>query len=392
MKILISSMSIQYFQNYIRSFYFAKYLVKQGHQVTLLTASPAKKWYKFAIESHYGVRVIVIPDIVNWRLRRGGLGPVNFLFRLFFLLFVKFDVYHGDGHRPAVLFPILLSRKIYKKPFISEWMDIFGEGGIHDKRSKVEKFLIGFYDRYFEKRTRQLANGTIVLSRALYQKVKGFQVKDENILLLHGGADIDEIKVLPKIDCRKKLNLPQNRFIVGLVGINKDDLPDLEVLFEALHKMPSHLQKQLLIITTGSLEKFDQILEEKHLTHCFHHFGWIDSTLYNAFICACDWMLMPMKDNERNRNKWPNKLGDFLAAGRPVISNPVGDIVEYFEKYQIGKLVGFNAKDLKDAIEASITDKEQADLLGKNARKLSEEVISWKAHTEQLSQFYQRFV
>jgi len=46
-------MSIQYFQNYIRSFYFAKYLVKQGQQVTLLTDSLVKKWYKFALENQY---------------------------------------------------------------------------------------------------------------------------------------------------------------------------------------------------------------------------------------------------------------------------------------------------------------------------------------------------
>ena len=392
MKILISSMSIQYFQNYIRSFYFAKHLVEKGHQVTLLTAAPKHKWFKFGIENEAGVKVIIIPDVVNWRLRRGGLGPVNFLFRLIYILIHKFDIYHGDGHRPAILIPILIGRKVFRKPFFSEWMDIFGKGGIHDNRSKAEKWLIGFYDRFFETKTRKIANGSVVLSKSLYNRVANLAIEEKNILLLHGGADISNIKVLPLKESRKKLNLSLDKFIFGLVGINKDDLHDLDILFEAIRQIDFSLRMKIFIITTGSLQNFDLILKEKKLSEHFYHFGWIDRKDYNSFLCSCDVMIMPMKDNERNRNKWPMKFGDFLAAGRPVISNPVGDTKDYFEKKEIGFLINNTASDFKNTIEFCLKNINKVYQFGLNARVVAEEEISYQAQTDKLINFYSKFL
>ncbi len=325
-------------------------------------------------------------------MRRGALGPINLIIRLIYLLTHQFDIYHGDGHRPAVLLPILVAKKIFKKPFISEWMDIFGEGLIQNNRNKLEKILIGYYDRFFEKKARIWADGTIVLSEALFNKAKALKIKEKDILLLHGGSDVEGIKVKPKSICRNRLKLPQDKVILGIVGINRDDVDDLMVLFDAVQMISLHFQKKLLIITTGHSVKFNEIIKGKKIDHFFQNFGWIDRSIYNDFLCACDWMLIAMKDNERNRNKWPNKLGDFLAAGRPVLSNPVGDIVEYFDKYMIGKLVGHNAKELKEAIESIILNKEQSDILGKNARKVSEETISWEARTEELLNFYSKYI
>ncbi len=387
MRILISSMSIQNFQNFIRSEFFARYLADKGHEVTVLTAAPRNKWYKFAIYRTGNAKIIVIPDIVNWRLRRGGLGPINILFRFIYVLTHRFDIYHGDGHRPAILWPLLLARKLFKKPYLSEWMDIFGKGGIVDKRNTLERWLIGPYDKYFESKTRQWADGSIVLSMSLYERVRQLGVPDHRILLLHGGADVDDIRVISKAEARKRLDLPQDRFIMGLVGINKDDLPDLEILFQAIEKLDPKIRSRILCSGTGNLDSFNEIVEKRGQANKWQYLGWIDD--YNAFLCACDVHLMPMHDNERNRNKWPNRLGDFLAGGRAVITNPVGDVVPYFENNDIGYMIDGTPEALSATIARCLTEPERIAEMGENARNLSETAISWQMHTEKLVRFYQ---
>ena len=38
-------------------------------------------------------------------------------------------------------------------------------------------------------------------------------------------------------------------------------------------------------------------------------------------------------DNLRNRSRFPNKFGDYLSAGRPIISNMVGDLKYYANEF-----------------------------------------------------------
>ena len=156
MRILITSGSIQYFQNYIRAEYFAKELCKRKHKVVILTASPKGEWYKVSVTRSNGLTIIVIPDIVNWRLRRGGLGPINFIGRFMISIFYNYDICHIDGHRPSVFFPSFIASKIKKKPILSEWMDIFGSDGIQKNRRGLLGKIIGKYDIYYEKKNKEM--------------------------------------------------------------------------------------------------------------------------------------------------------------------------------------------------------------------------------------------
>jgi len=390
MKILISSMSVQNYQNYNRTFMLAENLIKKGNEVTLLTASPIEKWYKFGIEKISGVSVFVIPDIVNWRLRRGGLGPLNFIFRFFYLLTHKFDIYHGDGHRPSVIFPLLIAKFIYQKAFVSEWMDLFGDGGVIDERNKFEKNLIGWYDKYFETRIRTWADGIIVLSKGLLERANKINQSAEK-LLLHGGADIDCIKTLPKKTARNRLKLPEDKLIIGLVGIvDREDFIDIEILLEAISALDPKTQEKLNIIVTGNSKILDPVIEKRNLKNIIVNFGWVERSDYNTFICAADIMLMPLKNNERNKNKWPNKLGDFFAAGRAVITNPVGDVVDYLQDNKVGFLIDYNVSELKGIIKQILESNHLLEEMGANARKMAEKKISWQKRTTELLDFYNK--
>jgi UDP-galactopyranose mutase len=49
-----------------------------------------------------------------------------------------------------------------------------------------------------------------------------------------------------------------------------------------------------------------------------------------SFLAACDVALVPFARNHATRAISPTKTLEYLAAGRPVVSTPVGDVVELY--------------------------------------------------------------
>ena len=54
-------------------------------------------------------------------------------------------------------------------------------------------------------------------------------------------------------------------------------------------------------------------------------------------------MGLPLTDRAANRGRLPNKLLDYMAAGRPTVASPVGDIKTILEEHEVGLLAGDEA-------------------------------------------------
>src|SRR5512136_2438812 len=89
-----------------RSLAMARYLVRRGHQVTLLTTADLRK--AGILESHEdGIHIVETPDLL-WGQLRSGWDPWSALNRILFLLRCEkeFDLIHLFESRPAVIHPI----------------------------------------------------------------------------------------------------------------------------------------------------------------------------------------------------------------------------------------------------------------------------------------------
>jgi glycosyltransferase involved in cell wall biosynthesis len=45
----------------------------------------------------------------------------------------------------------------------------------------------------------------------------------------------------------------------------------------------------------------------------------------NPYLSACDVCWLPLCDSGANRGRFPFKLGDYMAVGKPVVATAVGD-------------------------------------------------------------------
>jgi len=112
----------------------------------------------------------------------------------------------------------------------------------------------------------------------------------------------------------------------------------------------------------------------------------------SMYLAAADVLLMPYSNKLCNVGRGPIKLGDYLASGRPIVTNPVGDLKTMFEAARIGLLSKDTPEDFAEKVGDLIDDPSLADELGANARRVAEEKYSWELLSEQLEEYYKKVI
>lgn len=319
---------------FTRSIALAIGLANLGHDITFITMQRNTYKFPFKIYNRGNVKVYAFFEIFPYRFRKSGIGPISTFLKCIFILFKKFDIVHSDmGHRPASGLPCLLHRYLFKSIYISEWWEYFGIGGIYDDMPKWHKETIGRFDNIFEIKNKLCADGVVAISHELVRKAVNHGVKINNITILNGGSDTEKILFYESNNNYKKIfNLDKNLSWIGLVGFNKTEIENQNIILKAIVKINSDEEK-IGIFTTGSILSYDEIIELGFTTRLFRQFGWIDYSEYSKLLSCADAFSIVLKNNLRNNARYPNKLGDYIAAGKPIIANPVGEVKYYIDKY-----------------------------------------------------------
>ena len=98
--------------------------------------------------------------------------------------------------------------------------------------------------------------------------------------------------------------------------------------------------------------------------------------------------MLPLLDRGANRGRWPIKLNDYMAAGRPVVTTDVGDLGPFIEQNAFGIVSRDTPEDLSDCVLTLLSDKQKCRDMGMRARKLAETTFSWDSVTKDLEEFY----
>jgi len=386
MKILLTCFTSKDQGTYIRCFHFARHLVQFGHSVTILASAPdfIFKTQKYLLD---GVEVVCQPDIVGSRLRNGGLGPIDTLLRCVYLMRNKFDVVQNYDHRPAVLYPVLVSKYIMGVPLVSEWTDLHGTGGSLSNRPEILQRLIGPYENFTEKKSKKIADKLVVISHWLKERAMELGVPESQITYIPGGADIDLIFPKPKEEVRKFLGLPLDKKIIAYTaGTHYDADLFLKTIYIIQKK-----RKDVLLVTTGTVfgkELKGRVYDPDRVIE----YGFMPYEKYTALLPAADLFLFPFAKSTLNEGRWPNKVGDYMAAGRPTVSNPTGDMVNLFETHNIGLLASENPEDFAQTTLQLLSNDDLLNEIGQSARVVAEKYYDWKQMARKLERCFMEVV
>ncbi len=85
-------------------------------------------------------------------------------------------------------------------------------------------------------------------------------------------------------------------------------------------------------------------------------------------------------------------MNDYLAAGRPLVATSVGDVANLIRDEQAGVVTKPLVEEFALGIEMLLENMDLRIKYGRKARMLAETKLSWSFVTEQLENFYSRFV
>lgn len=386
LRIAMSVANLKGQSTYTRAYFLARELVRRGHEVTVFCLSSSSR-FKIRHSVVDGVPVVEFPNFLTRPIVLWGLGPLDILYRTAMLLKERFDIVHGFEYFPDVVWPIIITHRLKGYVFVSDWADWFSKGielrrpGRHDWPAR----LIG----HFEDTTRRRADAVTTISTRLKQRAAGLGIAPDRLLHMTNGAPSDLILPIPKNEARAKLGIDPNAKIIGYLG---GHTPDLDLLIEPMVRL-SQSMPQLRLMLIGNLEahmyaRFRQRgLEEKLIVP-----GWVPWEHMSLHLAAADVFVLTMRKNTYNEYRCPGKIGDYMAAGRPLLASDVGEVRHIVREGGFGFCWDNSTTDFIDKLMLILNEPRLADEMGCRARQMAEGVYSWRVRGVQMETFYRRLV
>jgi len=188
-----------------------------------------------------------------------------------------------------------------------------------------------------------------------------FSLWHPNVVIIPTGVDTDKLR--PK----ESRNKTKSR-IIGWIG-TAGNYQYLEMIEPALNKVLSTFPNAKLQIISNKFPSF------------FKHFGdqlefvpW-QSGIENELLPQFTIGIMPLADNEWTRGKCAFKMLQYMAAGVPVVTSPVGVNKEILDSDSVGFAANNNNEWIK-AMSTLLQSPEVAKNLGENGRRVVEKKYS----------------
>ena len=119
----------------------------------------------------------------------------------------------------------------------------------------------------------------------------------------------------------------------------------------------------------------------------------MDYTVDIIFIGSADIFVLIQRETERNLARWPNKIGDYLASGRLILTNPFGEIEAYVKKFPEAFIAtNFDAESIASVIKRVYPHKENLLERGKKVREITENYMSWRSKAIEVEAFYNHII
>lgn len=381
MRLLYLNHNFRNYGTYFRAMPMAEHMVSRGHQVTLLTVSPTLRT-RASWSIVNGVRLGEMPNFGQMN-SGGGYGPLDNFYRLAYTTAHSYDIVHMFDHKPNATFAGFPGR-IRGAKLIADWADWWGgPGGLNDVRRRIP--AVGKFEEWWEVASKHWANGVTATSTVLQQRAIEHHCSPDRVIYLPTGAAIERIRRISVEEARQRLNLPTDRRIVGYIGGLAR--PGLEKIMSAMQQLDDIW---LIAVGPASPEVYE-IAQSFGVADRLWQTGLVVGEAVTTYLGCADILCIPMTDAAADRGRQPVKLMDYMAAGRPVVAGPVGDVKTIVEKYSVGLF----ADDRPSFLEAFRHLYANADLrkkMGQTARHVAETVFNWNTLAEQLEVFYTRIL
>ncbi len=369
----------------------ARHLAQNGHQVTII-ASPVS----YLTGTDKGKRIRKQTDDLGVTIIRSATLPAlhrSFVWRVFsFLSFMISSFLNGLFVRKVDLVwgttpPIFqgptawLLARLKGAPFLLEVRDLWPAFAI--AVGVLQNKLLIRLSEWLERFLYRHADQVMVNSPGYLDHVRDRGAK--KVTLIPNGADPEMFD--PKADgqsFREKHGL-SNAFVALYAGAHGMS-NDLGVLLDAAEHLKNHTAIQIVLLGAGK-EKARLMAEaEKRQIDNVHFIAPVPKLEMKTALAAADACIAILKPIELYKTTYPNKVFDYMAAGRPVILAIDGVVRQVVEEARAGLAVApGNPLALAEALQKCASNLEKCRKMGMNGRHYIEARFSRAALADQFT-------
>ena len=366
-------------------FEFCRQFASMGHEVVMFVPDLGER------RELEGVHFVHVPVF----FKNSAVTFFSFYLSLFFIL-----SWHCLKSRPDILYTRLQSMEwmstlltcVFRFKYVVE---VNGLAPIEMKINAVSKRWIAFIT-FMEWIIYKLADQVVVPSVLIRDYLcRNYGVKEDSVLVVSNGANPEFSRPMDKIDCRNKLELPPDGNYLVFVGSLKQwhGIDRLVPLMPALVKDNPNLH--LLIVGDGEKKNdLNRRICDLQLSRNIILAGRVPFERVPIYINAGDICLAPYFEEGLNETGIsPLKIFEYMACGRPIITNPVGGLDALFREHDIGEMIhSMNPDDWEEPIKNLLDDPEKMKTLGDNGYRAVQTHYSWEAICKKIETALKRLV
>jgi len=176
-------------------------------------------------------------------------------------------------------------------------------------------------------------------------------------------------------------------------GYLGDDKDGVDILLKAFSIVATKHEDVLLVLIGYSNsqvhhDKLIQLTHEYNIVNRVIFTGRIHRDEIPRYFCNAIGLVLARPDNIQAKGGFPTKLGEYLATGKPVVVTKVGEIPHYLnDNYNAFLAEPNSAESFANKMIELLSDKDHAKQIGKQGKKLTEEVFNYKVQAKRILEF-----
>lgn len=198
------------------------------------------------------------------------------------------------------------------------------------RRDLIIKYIEPFHALCLTRIVYPLIEGFIVISDGLIKDIQKYKKRKAKILKVPILVDFDFYQ--------KPVNKPNyiSPYILHSATLN-DHKDGIINVFKAYSKVVTERCFDLDFYLTSSIglpkvkKLINDIVHNNKLENRVHFLGDIDEEKLLSYQAYCTMVVINKLDCQQNRFNFATRLGEYLALGKPVITTPIGEVINYLQ-------------------------------------------------------------
>lgn len=149
----------------------------------------------------------------------------------------------------------------------------------------------------------------------------------------------------------------------------------IDFILEAYDQLPAHpLLKLKLVVSGGKKSEYEQFHKDlqqyKKAAHIEVYANIPYDQLVDLYLHASA-LLIPLRPTLQDAARFPHKIGEYLAAGNPIVTTNHGEIVHYFKNEETALIAEqYEVSEFMERMRFVIEHPEKARAIGKKGREM----------------------